>query len=560
MGLFARIATSPLLALALGATLAAALLSTPLRLPIGPNYWDIYTYVDTAYRMSWGQVPHVDFFVPVGSLGYALYVGVTKVFPEAHTLLAVHYAILLVALPLMAAVAWEASHRSRVEAIALVLPFLFFGLTPVNGLELYPSPGFDAYGNYNRHAALLLYVLAATVLYVERRGLAAALAVILLGALFMTKVTGLAVGFGIVIHAALAGRLAWRGAAIGGALAAAALVAVQARYGLVSAYVEDIVQIVGVNTGALLPRILTVLSTKFDVVAAAGLLILVVLWRERRMIRHHLGELFTPGRREAFRDLADNPVTWMMSLLVAGAVFETQNTGSHEFILIWPAILLVFRRLPLPYGRGEAFVLVLIAATVLPTPIGIAHRAMRAVVSSAKYEPVNAPLMGPVGRVSAKPEIMLQSRAMLAHYSTAQASYELFAKRNVLPSYILFSEIDFQISWLVSTEEAARAVLAYEDANGRRFKRIATMDFVDPLPVMLKREPLKDMSIGNDPERTLMKLNDRARAEIASAEAILLPKCPVTQARNAIADTYAPSLQGRRLVALTPCFQMLVKE
>jgi hypothetical protein len=130
----------------------------------------------------------------------------------------------------------------------------------------------------------------------------------------------------------------------------------------------------------------------------------------------------------------------------------------------------------------------------------------------------------------------------------------------VLPSYILFSEIDFQVSWIVSVEEAARALLAYEETNGKRFNRIAAMDFVDPFPVMLKREPLKDMSIGNDPDRTLMKLHERAIREIATADAILLPKCPVTQARNAIADAYAPSLAGRRIVALTPCFQMLVKD
>jgi hypothetical protein len=278
MALLARIATSPLLALALAAALAVALLATPLRLPLGPNYWDLYTYVDTAYRMSWGQIPHVDFFVPVGTLGYALYVAVTRVFPEAHSLLAVHLAILLVAMPMMALVAWEAAKRSRLEALALTLPFILFGLIPINGQELYPSPGFDGYGNYNRHAALLLYVLTAAVLYVETRWKAAAIAIVLLALLFMTKVTGLVVGLGIVIHAAIAGKLAWRGAAIGAALVAAVLAAVQIRYGLVTAYVEDIFQIVGVNTGFLLPRVLTVLSTKFDVVAAAGLLALVVFW------------------------------------------------------------------------------------------------------------------------------------------------------------------------------------------------------------------------------------------------------------------------------------------
>jgi hypothetical protein len=556
----ARVATSPQLILAATVAAAVALLALPLRLPLGPNYWDIYTYVDTAYRMSVGQVPHVDFFVPVGSLGYALYVAVTQLFPQAHTVLSVHFSILLVAAPIMAVVAHQADKRSRLEAVALVLPFAFFALIPINGLELYPSPGFDAYGNYNRHTALLLYVLAAVLLFVEKRGLATLLAVILLGLIFMTKVSGFAIGLGLMIHAAVAGRLSARGGLAGLGLTLVPLLYLQVRYGLVTAYVEDIVQLVSVNTGSLLPRVLTVLSTKLDVVAAAGLLAVIATWRERDRIAGFLRGRGGDGLLTGLRRIADLTPVWIMSLLIGGAVFETQNTGSHEFIMLWPALLLLFRGMDIPYERRDALVLVLIAATTLPTVISIAHRALRSVVSAARYEPVQAPLLGPVGRVSVKPEIMRQSRAMLAHYPTARASYELFAKRNVLPSYILFSEIDFQVSWLVSTEEAARALLEYEAANGKRFNRIATMDFVDPLPVMLKRQPLRDMSIGNDPDRTLMKLHERAIREIADADAILLPKCPVTYSRNAIADAYAPSLAGRRLVALTPCFQMLVKD
>lgn len=558
--LLQRVVTSPLLLLALAAAVAVALLSLPLRLPIGPNYWDIYTYVDTAYRMSVGQVPHVDFFVPVGSLGYGLYVIITRLFPEAHTLLSVHFSILLVALPIMAVVASEADRRSRFEAVALVLPFIFFGLLPVNGIELYPSPGFDGYGNYNRHTALLLYVLAATLLYVEKRALATALGVVLLGLMFMTKVTGLVIGIGLMIHAACAGRLSWRGAAIGLVIVAVPLAYFQLRYGLVVAYVEDIIQIISVNTGVLLPRVLTVLSTKFGAVGAAVLLIAVAIWHDRTRIADGLRGLAGGEKVRSIQSLVDLVPLWILSLLIGGAVFETQNTGSHEFIMVWPAILLLFRSMALPYERRDVVMLILIAATTLPTVISIGHRAARAMASAPKYEAVQVPLLGPVGRVSAKPEIMRQSRAMLAHYPMARGSYELFAKRGVLPSYILFSEIDFQVSWLVSVQEAAEALLAYERVNGKRFNRIASMDFVDPFPVILKREPLRDMSIGNDPERTLMKLHERAIREIAAADVILLPKCPATTARNTIADAYAPSLAGRRLVSLTPCFQMLVKD
>jgi hypothetical protein len=550
----------PLAPLALLAAAVIILLSLPLRLPIGPNYWDLYTYVDTAYRVGLGQVPHVDFFVPVGALGYGLYILVAKAFPAAHTLLAVHYAVLIVALPLMAVIVLEVQKRSHAEALALAIPFALFALIPINGQELYPSPGFDAYGNYNRHAALLLYVLAANLLLVEDRSKAAVLAVVLLAALFMLKVTGFVVGALLVVHAVLAGRIALGAGMVSAIAVGALLTLMQWHTGLISAYVSDILHLVGMNTGSLLPRILTVLSAKFDVIAAAGALTLLLFWRGRDFFLDDLRLTFEERNLPAFQRAMNADFVWLLSLLIAGTIFETQNTGSHEYILIWPAILLAFRSITLPWQKQDALVLVVIAATVLPTPITILHRAARAIASAPGYEALPVPLLGPVGRVSVKPEIMRQSRAMLAHYPEARASYERFARSGVLPSYILFSEIDFQVSWLISTQQAADAVLAYEKASGKVFRRLVTFDFVDPLPVILGREPLKHLSIGNDPTRTLARLGSQAMAEMASVDAILLPLCPVTEARNMIAAAYAPAMAGRKRVALTPCFDMLVKD
>lgn len=38
-------------------------------------YWDLYIYFDTANRIFNEQVPNVDFFTPVGPLGYWLFAG-----------------------------------------------------------------------------------------------------------------------------------------------------------------------------------------------------------------------------------------------------------------------------------------------------------------------------------------------------------------------------------------------------------------------------------------------------------------------------------------------------
>ncbi|MFM9975827.1 MAG: hypothetical protein ACKVON_14790 [Beijerinckiaceae bacterium] len=554
-----RLALSPLIWLAGFAILVVVLLSVQLWLPLGANYWDLFTYVDTAYRLHIGQLPHVDFFVPVGPVGYYLYYAVTMLFPNAHTLLAVQYSILIVALPVMAIIAAQASGHSRAEALALVIPFIVFGALPINGIELYPSPGFDGFGNYNRHSALMLYVLAATLLFVSNKTLASVLTVIILVILLLTKVTGFVVGLGLLIHGLVAGRISLRATCATLVIAMLILGGLDWNTGLVRNYTADVIQLVRMNTSFLLPRILTVLSLKFNVILPAVLLIAFVAWREQESLIRSLREIAGGRGLTAFRCLADHDAIWFTSLLLAGLAFETQNTGSHEFILIWPVLLRMLRRYPPPWSIEAAPVLVLIAATALPTPISIAHRAARTIFSMPKYEKLDASLMGPIGRVTAKPEIMRQSRAMLAHYADSLASYERIAKRGVLPSYILFSELDFQAGWLVSAQKAAEAVLAYEAANQVRFERIVTLDFVDPLPAMLGRTPLKDLSIGNDPDRTLIELDARAIAEVNSADAILIPLCPLTTARTAILAAYEKHLHNRRSVSLSPCFKMLLR-
>jgi hypothetical protein len=564
-----RLLTSPLALLGAFALVAVVLLMLPIRLPLGPNYWDLFTYVDTAYRMKLGQLPSVDFFVPVGPLGYGLYVALTSVFTQAHTLLAVQYSMLLIALPVMAMIASQAAKKSRQDAVLLVIPFILFGLLPINVIELYPSPGFDGFGNYNRHTALLLYVLASALLFVESRSLAGILAILIGFALFLTKITGFVIGAVLILLALVTGRIGLRWVLITLAALSFPVFVLELRTTMISHYLSDIVELIGLNTGSILPRILTVLSLKLNVVLPAILLIGTVGWLDRQALCKTVSGIFESGRPEsgrlesgrlaAFKRFLDHDSIWLLALLVGGMVFETQNTGSHEFILLWPGIVMLMRRYPLPWNMTALPVVVLAAIVVLPTPVTVVHRAIRAIISMPKYEPVAAPLLGPIGRVSAKSEIMLQSRALLAHYADSRASFERITKRNVLPSYILFSEIDFQIGWLVSTQQAAEALLQYEADAKIRLEKIVTLDFVDPLPFMLNRTPLRDLSIGNDPERTLAKLGAHVIAEVKSADAILVPLCPPTTARNTIFSAYARELEGRRTVALTPCFNMLVK-
>ncbi|MGL4637928.1 MAG: hypothetical protein ACRCWF_18255 [Beijerinckiaceae bacterium] len=539
---------SPVGLMALFALAMITVLSLPLRLPLGPNYWDIYTYVDTAYRMQLGQTPHVDFFIPVGALGYVLFNWTNQLFPRAATMLAVHHAILIVALPLMLVVVREASARSRADAYALVLPFMLYAALPINGIELYPSPGFDAYGNYNRHASLLLYILSATLLFVERKPLASWLTSMLLLALFMTKITGFIVALPLVMLGLLTRRLSPTHTIVSTLVMIAFLLLLNAQTGLIAAYLSDIAHLAKQNTGSLLPRILTLLSVKFNTIGAAAVLIAVLLWHQRA--------LFTISR---LKECLDSPVVWLIALLGAGAVFETQNTGSHEFILIWPILIRIFQSVQTNLKGTNLLIAGLVAAVALPAPISVLHRAARSIMSAPFYKPVEADMLGPVGRVSAKADILKHARAMLEHYPLSREAHAELARKGVLPSYILFSETDYQVNWLISVHDAAKALLYHEAKTGKKLAKIVTLDFVDPLPVILKRTPLTGISIGNDPTRTLVTPDKRDMDEMRSADAILLPLCPVTEARIAIANIYKPATESRRIVPLTPCFDMLLK-
>jgi hypothetical protein len=556
----ARPALPPLLAIALFTGVACALLAFPLRLPLGANYWDITIYVDAAHRMANGQWPHLDFHLTVGALNKLAYLAAMTAFPSAHPLLAAQYGLVFVMLPLLVAISLAISKDSGRLALAIVVPFLVLALFPVNGTSLYPQPGFDGYGVYNRQTALLLYMLAATVMLIGDRTVASLLALLLLALLAATKITGFVVGGIIVAHGVVAGRLALRPLLAACGVALILIVAADLATGVPRAYASEILLLVSYNQGTLLPRVLTALSLHFDVAGPVLLLLLALGWRERDELARDVREIFRDRSKAALSRLADRDAAWIVTLFAMGTVYETQNTGSYEYILLWPALLRLILGLGSPLLRRDMPLFVIAAMAALPTPLSIAHHGLRASISAFVYRPVDAELLGPLGRVSVKPDIARHAAAMAALQPALRASQEELARSGLLPSYILFSEIDYQVNWLRAANEAARALLAHEAAIGRRYGVIASLDFVDPLPAALGRQSVRDLPVAHDPTRTPGRANPATIAELNKADAILLPQCPVTWARQTIARSYAPALEGRRKVMLTPCYEMYLKD
>lgn len=547
-----RLAGMPALWIVAFALAAAAVLSLPLRLPLGPNAWDTAVYLDAIQRIRMGQVPSLDFFAPVGPLGYYGAALLDALFPRAQPMLLANWALLPVLLPVAGLLCSHVATRSRPMALALLLPFLLFASLPINLHGLYPMPGFDGYGHYNRHVALLLYLLIATLLFVQDRRLATGLVAALMLTLFLVKITGAVTGTLMVGYAVLAGRLRLRDAAMAAGLVLAALGVLDLATGLVRAYIADILALLALNTGALLPRFLTVASVKFNVVGPCLLLIGVLAlasWREglslslaglRRLLASHFG--------------------WLAAALVALTFFETQNTGSLEYIGLWPILLLILLDWRDRQDALKPLVLVLALATALPSAVIFVERGVRAVLGMTGHVALELPELGPLGRVSLKADMATRAAGMLEHYATQQASYRDLARRDVLPSYILYSEIDYQATWLLEVRQGVKAIRAWEAAHGRTLNGFLTLDFVDPFNHLLDRTPPRHVPIGMDPGRSTPALEPDTLAELSRTDAILAPKCPPTTARDEISAHFAEALRGRKLVALSPCWDMYLKD
>ncbi len=547
----ARLMASPALWLALFLVLVLAGLLLPLRLPLGPNYWDTAVYFDAAQRIHEGQVPSIDFFAPVGPLGYYLVTGLDLLFPRAHPLLIANWGLLPVTLPLLAILTVHVARRSRGQALALLLPFLLFASLPINLHEVYPLPGFDGYGHYNRHIALLLYVLIAVLMFARGRALLTGLVAALMLTLFLVKVTGAVAGAILVGYAVLCGRMRFADAAIAAGAVILALVAIDLPTGLVRAYIEDVLVLLSLNTGALLPRFLTVASVKFNVIgpvlALLGLLA-YAHWRHRRA-----------GLGAYLREVAGSTTGWLIVGLAALTLFETQNTGSLEFIGLWPILLVLLLEWRERSERLQPAVLVLICAASVPSALIFIERSARAILGAPTYRALEAQDIGKLGRVSVKREIAERAPAMLAHYAKYQPAYADLAAQGQLASYILYSEIDYQASWLLELAQGIEALKAWEHANTRTLNGFFTLDFVDGFNRILDRRPPRHVPIGIDPSRSNPALTEQTLAGLREIDAIMAPKCPVTTARQAILAHYAPALEGRRTIALSPCWDLYVK-
>ena len=202
----ARLRYALVLAAAIAMVAACRLLSS---LPFGRAFDDLLFLLDGSYRISLGQIPHVDFASPLGPLVlYAMWAG-EALFPTTHPFIAYHGIFWLVFLPFTVIFVRRLGTRSFLAAFAL---FALIMLLPMT-LDDTDLSEISYFASYNRFASALLFLIG--LWYMRPKG---RLDGLWLAGLFLLlvliKISAALVAFGIVLVACLLGRCAWRTAGI----------------------------------------------------------------------------------------------------------------------------------------------------------------------------------------------------------------------------------------------------------------------------------------------------------------------------------------------------------
>tara|TARA_R110002020_G_scaffold35743_2_gene107794 strand:- start:1684 stop:3384 length:1701 start_codon:yes stop_codon:yes gene_type:complete len=544
-------------ALAVSIVALMALLSFEVALPIGESFWDTYIYIDGAYRMALGQDIYRDYHAPVGPLNYVLFNALGGLFPDGNVVFVIQWSLMLVTVPVMALILWHALERGAATAFALLLPYLLFSILPFNDGSWNAFPGVDGFAYYNRHAALLLYLLVASLFFVRSQAALVVLVSGLLLTLAFLKINGFVSAGMILAVALLTRRIGLGTSAAVAALCIAVTLLIELATGVVSAYLASVLRLIGNNSSELIIRILTTGTARFDVIFTASLLAAYLLWSRLRGGADLIVGFDRDFPRVPQPNRLDRDWVWAGTLIAANILFESQNFGGAGFISLWPLLVVLF------LGRDPAErmrlspLMVLIALIAAPPVVGVVHSAAHAAASSIRDVPLDADHLPAAMSFRTKAltlEAAAKSRPILA---AGRETYQRYADAAILPAYWLYFDHRFQVNVLETMDEVIAAIHAREARLGVRYEIIDLRDFANPIPAIMGRTPAKGVSIGGDPFRTVLPLTEAEADMLSRTDLVLIPTCPVTMARKKLLADYAHAYAGFNRVQLTPCFDAL---
>ena len=534
-----------------------AFLSFPVALPMGESFWDTYIYIDGAHRMAVGQDIYRDFHAPVGPLNYVLFNAMSSLFPDGNVVFIIQWSLMMITVPIMACIAWFALERGAATAFALLLPYLLYSILPFNDTSWNAFPGVDGFAYYNRHGAVLLYLLVASLFFVRSQVALVVLVSALLLSLAFIKINAFMAAGMILALALITRRIGLRASLSVAAVCLTFTGLLELGTGVVSAYMSSIFRLVGTNISELIIRIMTTGTARFDVIFAASLLAAYLLLSRSRGGNNLVAGFDRNFARSPAPNRLDQDWIWAGTLIAANILFESQNFGSAAFISLWPLLVVLFLGREPGHRARLSPLVILIALVALPAVTKVLHSMAHTAASSTRNVSLNTDHLP--ASMSFETKVMTlqaaeRSRPIIA---AGRETYESYADANILPVYWLYFDHEFQVNVLQAMDDVIAAIRARESDLGIRYETIDLRDFANPIPAIMGRTPAKGVSIGGDPFRTVLPLTDAEAGMLSQTDLVLLPTCPVTAARKKLLSDYAEAYEGFSRLQLTPCFDAL---
>jgi hypothetical protein len=290
------------------------------------------------------------------------------------------------------------------------------------------------------------------------------------------------------------------------------------------------------------------------------LLVLAVLYAERKRLAAAIGEVRREKNATAVAKLLDNNALWLGVVLFAGIFFETQNTGSQAMILVWPAVLAVLLKSGGMIATPKLLIatIALAAACVLPPFVNTIERAARAYIGAVKNAPLEHKHLKTLGAVNMRPEVVERVEHMLPFYAAHRDLFDKFVDAGELPAPLLYSDFDFQIGLLIGFDRTVESLLELERQSGIRFETIMALNFVNPFPWLMDRSAPKHIAIGADPSRAVPEPGSDELKEVENVDIALLPTCPLTVANVELLKIYSEGLKSHVRIKLNDCYDAFV--
>lgn len=487
--------------------------------PYGRAVWDFVFILDGAYRIGVGQVPHVDFASPIGSLTLYLTWLAERFFPAGQPFIGLHALAWLIMVPPFAVISSRIHSALGFAASLLILAIMVlvpYTLDPTMLSEI------SYFATYNRFATAILFLTGLWFVLPKARGDGVLLGYLFTALLFF-KVTAALAMLGIVVAAVLLGRAGFLILLTMLVVAGAAVELVEfVTGGLVSGYFHDIIAMSALNKGGSLYRLASSAARNWlPLVVTSVIVVLAVRDIDfSGALRRPIGFVRNVLARQAFA--IDTAL-----LIAAALVAESQNTGGIGLIAASAALFhpsLHMSSLHARRGWQMIAAAVLGATLVLP----LADVTEKRVVSSLIRE-----RQGTTDHGFAKflPGMRVPTATLAGSELMTRMQHEW------LP---LLGEADARGFDLdgdpASTSPATRAAWAVSIAEaGANFQKLGyaakaqrytTIDFTESFPRLLGLTPARGATLAMDFKRTVPAFTpSEASAYLAFADGVFFRTC-----------------------------------